>query len=52
LYQRDKFAQIRQEYASVNPVVGETSDVYLSNIRARPIGLKQGAFVMAVAVTL
>jgi D-aminopeptidase len=28
----------RQGYASVNPVVGETSDGYLSDIQARPIG--------------
>jgi hypothetical protein len=55
LYQRDKFAQIRQGYAgyaSVNPVVGETSDGFLSNILAQHIGLEQGAFFMAVGVTL
>ncbi|MFN2190020.1 MAG: P1 family peptidase [Candidatus Promineifilaceae bacterium] len=29
----------RKGYASVNPVVGETSDGFLSDIQARPIGL-------------
>jgi D-aminopeptidase len=29
----------RQGYASVNPVVGETSDGFLSDMQARPIGL-------------
>ncbi len=28
-------------YASVNPVVGETSDGYLSDLQARPIGLPE-----------
>lgn len=31
----------RQGYPSVNPVVGETSDGYLSDLQARPIGLNQ-----------
>lgn len=39
-------------YASVNPVVVETIDGYLSDTRIQPIGLEQVAFAMAVAVTL
>ena len=31
----------RQGYASVNPVVGETSDGFLSDMQARPIGLPE-----------
>ncbi|MFZ0543826.1 MAG: P1 family peptidase [Candidatus Promineifilaceae bacterium] len=31
----------RQGWSSVNPVVGETSDGYLSDIHARPIGLAE-----------
>jgi D-aminopeptidase len=31
----------RQGYASVNPVVGETSDGFLSDMQARPIGLAE-----------
>jgi D-aminopeptidase len=31
----------RKGYASVNPVVGETSDGFLSDIQARPIGEKE-----------
>ncbi len=38
-------------YASVNPVVGETSDGYLSDLQARPIGLAEvrAALVAAAA---
>lgn len=31
----------RQGYASVNPVVGETNDGYLSDMQARPLGLAE-----------
>jgi D-aminopeptidase len=31
----------RQGYASVNPVVGETSDGYLSDLQGRPVGLAE-----------
>lgn len=31
----------RKGYSSVNPVVGETSDGFLSDIQARPIGLRE-----------
>ncbi len=41
----------RQGYASVNPVVGETSDGYLSDIQARPIGEKEVRAAMAAATT-
>jgi D-aminopeptidase len=36
-------------YASVNPVVGETSDGYLSDLQARPIGLAEVRAALAVA---
>lgn len=34
-------ASSRQGYASVNPVVGETNDGYLSDMQARPLGLAE-----------
>ncbi|MCL4803613.1 MAG: P1 family peptidase [Anaerolineae bacterium] len=36
-------------YASVNPVVGETSDGYLSDLQARPIGLAEVRAALATA---
>jgi D-aminopeptidase len=36
-------------YASVNPVVGETSDGYLSDLQARPIGLPEVRAALAAA---
>jgi len=36
-------------YASVNPVVGETSDGYLSDLQARPIGLAEVRAALAAA---
>jgi D-aminopeptidase len=36
-------------YASVNPIVGETSDGYLSDLQARPIGLPEVRAALAVA---
>ena len=36
-------------YASVNPVVGETSDGYLSDLQGRPIGLKEVRAALAAA---
>lgn len=36
-------------YASVNPVVGETSDGYLSDLQARPIGLAAVRAALAAA---
>lgn len=36
-------------YASVNPVVGETSDGYLSDLQARPIGLAEVRAAFAAA---
>lgn len=41
----------RQGYASVNPVVAETSDGYLSDIQARPIGLAEVRAALAAAHT-
>ncbi|MBP6473542.1 MAG: P1 family peptidase [Chloroflexi bacterium] len=41
----------RQGYASVNPVVGETSDGYLSDMQARPIGEAQVRAALANAST-
>lgn len=41
----------RQGYASVNPVVGETSDGYLSDMQARPIGEAQVRAALADAST-
>ncbi len=41
----------RQGYASVNVVVGETSDGYLSDIQARPIGEKEVRAAVAKAAT-
>lgn len=41
----------RQGYASVNPVVAETSDGYLSDIQARPIGLTEVRAALAAAGT-
>ena len=38
-------------YASVNPVVGETSDGYLSDLQARPIGLSEVRAAIDVAST-
>lgn len=38
-------------YASVNPVVGETSDGYLSDMQARPIGLADVRAALADAST-
>jgi D-aminopeptidase len=40
-----------QGYASVNPVVGETSDGYLSDMQARPIGLSEVRAAIADAHT-
>lgn len=39
----------RQGYASVNPVVGETSDGFLSDIQARPIGEAEVRAALAAA---
>ena len=39
----------RQGYASVNPVVGETSDGFLSDMQARPIGLAEVRVALADA---
>lgn len=36
-------------YASINPVVGETSDGYLSDLQARPIGLDEVRAALAAA---
>jgi len=36
-------------YASINPVVGETSDGYLSDLQARPIGLAEVRAALAAA---
>ncbi|MBK7896694.1 MAG: P1 family peptidase [Anaerolineaceae bacterium] len=41
----------RQGYASVNPVVGETSDGFLSDMQARPIGLAEVRAALAAAST-
>lgn len=41
----------RQGYHSVNPVVGETSDGYLSDLQARPIGLAEVRAALADAAT-
>jgi D-aminopeptidase len=41
--------QGRQGYASVNPLVGETSDGYLSDIHGRPIGLTEVRHAMSQA---
>lgn len=41
----------RQGYASVNPVVGETSDGFLSDIQGRPIGEKAVRQAVATAST-
>ncbi|MFO7682635.1 MAG: P1 family peptidase, partial [Chloroflexota bacterium] len=41
----------RQGYASVNPVVGETSDGFLSDMQARPIGLEEVRAALAGAST-
>ncbi len=41
----------RQGYASVNPVVGETSDGFLSDMQARPIGLPEVRAALADAST-
>jgi D-aminopeptidase len=38
-------------YASVNPVVGETSDGYLSDLQARPIGLPEVRAALAATST-
>jgi D-aminopeptidase len=38
-------------YASVNPVVGETSDGYLSDLQARPIGLAEVRAALAAVST-
>ncbi len=40
-----------QGYASVNPVVGETSDGYLSDMQARPIGLAEVRAALSNAAT-
>lgn len=39
----------RKGYASVNPVVGETSDGFLSDIQARPIGAAEVRAALAAA---
>ena len=39
----------RQGYSSVNPVVGETSDGFLSDMQARPIGLEAVRLALADA---
>jgi D-aminopeptidase len=39
----------RRGYASVNPVVGETSDGYLSDIQARPVGEMEVRAALAAA---
>lgn len=36
-------------YASINPIVGETSDGYLSDLQARPIGLAEVRGALAAA---
>ncbi len=41
----------RQGYASVNPIVGETSDGFLSDMQARPIGLPEVRAALANATT-
>ena len=41
----------RKGYASVNPVVGETSDGFLSDIQARPIGEKEVRAAIESATT-
>ncbi len=41
----------RKGYASVNPVVGETSDGFLSDIQARPIGEKEVRAAVANATS-
>lgn len=41
----------RQGYHSINPVVGETSDGYLSDLQARPIGLAEVRVALADAST-
>ncbi|VAW35937.1 D-aminopeptidase [hydrothermal vent metagenome] len=41
----------RQGYASVNPLVGETSDGFLSDMQARPIGLSDVRTALADAST-
>jgi D-aminopeptidase len=41
----------RQGYASVNPLVGETNDGYLSDMQARPIGLSEVRAALAAAHT-
>lgn len=41
----------RQGWASVNPVVGETSDGYLSDMQARPMGLAEVRAAVANAST-
>ena len=44
-------AKGRQGYASVNPLVGETSDGFLSDMQARPIGLPEVRMALADAST-
>lgn len=44
-------AQGRPGYASVNPVVGETSDGYLSDMQARPIGEREVRMALANAAS-
>lgn len=41
----------RKGYASVNPVVGETSDGFLSDIQARPMGEREVRAAMKAATT-
>lgn len=41
----------RQGYASVNPLVGETSDGFLSDMQARPIGLAEVKKALESATT-
>lgn len=41
----------RQGYASVNPVVGETSDGFLSDLQARPVGLAEVRGALADAAS-
>ena len=36
-------------YASVNPIVGETNDVYLSDLQGRPVGLAEVRAALAAA---
>ena len=41
----------RKGYTTVNPVVGETNDGYLSDVHARPIGEKEVRAAIAAATT-